>query len=115
LIQAARLAVDVKGEAPVGVMVVRLQVHGCVPLEAEARPDHAGQRQPPFADVAVPAGRELADDEWLTAADVERDTAEVAAVGACLEYRLGRTRTSWYRLDVVALGDEACLLVLPVG
>jgi len=66
---------------------------GAYPVEAEAGPDHAGQRQPPFADVAVPAGRELADDEWLTAADVERDTAEVAAVGACLEYRLGRTRT----------------------
>ena len=78
-------------------MVVRLAgTRVAYPVEAEAGPDHAGQRQPPFADVAVPAGRELADDEWLTAADVERDTAEVAASVPASKIVLAGRGHAWY-------------------
>ena len=108
---------DVEVQPPVRMMVMDLADTRVVDrAEAEARADRAVGMQPPAADVAVPAGRELADQHHLLVVHVDRHAGEVAVVVAGVEHRLGRLgaepEAGRHR---GALGLEAALLVLPVA
>src|SRR5206468_127453 len=80
--------VDVEVEAPVGVVVVDVADAGRLGgREAEARPNLPVRVEAPLADIAVPAGLQLADEHDLLTVDVDADAEEVAGVRAGLHDR----------------------------
>src|SRR3954469_9265324 len=85
-----RRGADVEVEPPVGVVVV--DVADALALrggESEAGADHAGEPEPPPADVPVPAGLHLADQLDLAVVQRNSDTEECAGDGDGLHDGLG--------------------------
>jgi hypothetical protein len=101
-------------QPPVGVVVGHADARVLDRFEAEARANRAVCVQLPAADVAVPAGRQFADQHDFLALHVDGDTSEVALVVAGLPDRLRRLRSeAKARRYRVAVRHKAALLVLP--